>query len=153
MNRPHRISVGAIVSRAGKILLVRHRKPGAFDFLMLPGGGVEDGEDAPAAAMREVMEEAAVKVEVVRLAYVEELHILGKRECKMWFFCEDLGGTPSAAAHEAVREGIVSAAFCARSELANKTVYPPVLSGDDFWARLEERFPTAEYLGLRETGM
>lgn len=149
--RTHRISAGAIISRNGKILLVRHKTVGKHDFLVLPGGGAEDGESAEQAAIREAREEAGVCAEVIRLAYVEEMHILGWRECKLWFYCKDLGGGPSAKAPEAVREDIVSAGFYSRDELMGKTVYPPELERVEFWRRLEEGFPTTKYLGLRQT--
>ena len=152
MARTHRISAGSIISRDGKILLVRHQNPGVHDFFVLPGGGVQENEDAEAAAIRETKEEAGLKTEVIRLAYVEEMHILGWRECKLWFLCKDLGGTPCSKAPEATRENIVSAGFYSRSQLDGKTVYPPILNDDVFWNRRSEGFPKVEYLGLRETG-
>jgi len=40
----HRISVGVIVEQAERLLLVRHLKPGAYDFWVPPGGGVQGTE-------------------------------------------------------------------------------------------------------------
>ena len=151
-NRTQRISSGAIVVRDGQILLVRHQDENDHDFLVMPGGGVLEGEDAAAAAVRETREEAGIDCKVLRLAYIEEMHILGWRECKLWFFCSDTGGRPSSDRYEATRENIVSASFYSRAALVGKTVYPPVVNTDEFWKLLAEGFPSTEYLGLRETG-
>ena len=67
---------------------------------------------AMSAAVREVAEEAGLQTEVIRLRLCRRnAHPGLARECKLWFHCKDLGGTPSAAAIEATREGIVSAYF------------------------------------------
>jgi hypothetical protein len=151
-NRIQRISAGAIVVRDGRILLVRHKEENGHDFLVMPGGGAIEGEDAATAAVRETREEAGVECRAIRLAYIEEMHIMGHRECKLWFFCEDIGGTPSSDRHEATREHIVSAGFYSRADLAGRTVYPPIINTDEFWNQLAAGFPQTTYLGLRETG-
>lgn len=129
--------------------MVRHQKPGAWDFFVLPGGRVQENENAEAAAIRETKEEAGITAEVIRLAYVEDMQTSEMRECKLWFWCKDLGGKPNADAFEATRELIVSAEFVARHELEKKTVFPPFLQSDEFWQRLQDGFPEVEYLGLR----
>ncbi|MBI5381949.1 MAG: NUDIX domain-containing protein [Opitutae bacterium] len=147
--KAQRISAGAIVVKDGKVLLVRHRKEGAYDFLVAPGGGVGDGEDAAAAAVREAKEEAGVTVHPVKLAFVEEFFSPVQRECKLWFWCRYLSGAPNAEAHEATREYICEAAFFSREDLVSHTVFPPVLKHDAFWEAERKGFPTTEYLGLR----
>ena len=54
-------SAGGIVVRDGRILLVRHARKGTWG---LPKGRVEEGEALEAAALREVLEEDAVKAEL-----------------------------------------------------------------------------------------
>lgn len=53
----------AVVERRGKLLVIRRAltvaAPGAFCF---PGGGIEPGEDEPAALRRELMEELSVAI-------------------------------------------------------------------------------------------
>jgi ADP-ribose pyrophosphatase YjhB (NUDIX family) len=146
----HRISAGAIVLREGKVLLVRHCLPGAYDFWVLPGGGVMEGEDAAAAARREVLEEAGLEVETLHLAYIEETQLDDMRECKLWFLCKEHGGELSTAAHEATREHIVGAAFFAREELEGTVAFPPFLFTDAFWNQATHGFAQVEYLGLRQ---
>lgn len=52
----------AVVSdNAGKIALLR---VGLYDYHKLPGGGIDEGEDIPAALERELLEEIGCKAEV-----------------------------------------------------------------------------------------
>ena len=79
----HRIAAGIIVEHEGRILVVRHRKPGAYDFWVAPGGGAEGAEDLLATARREVFEECGLHVEPLQIAYIEELLNPQTRECKV----------------------------------------------------------------------
>lgn len=145
----HRISAGALVEIDGRILLVRHQKPGEYDFWVAPGGGAEEGEDLYATARREVLEECGLHIEPLKIAYVEEFVNPHTRECKVWFTGRLLGGTLSSSAPAAVREHIVEAAWLSRNELDDKTVFPPMLRGD-YWRDREEGFAYPRYVGLRE---
>lgn len=66
----HRIAAGVLLEHEGRILLMRHRREGVYDFWVAPGGGVEGLEDLRAAARREVKEECGLDVEPTRIAYV-----------------------------------------------------------------------------------
>ncbi|MEU8901699.1 NUDIX hydrolase [Nocardia sp. NPDC048505] len=69
------------IERAGAVLLVR-RAPGVFlaGRWELPGGGIEPGERAEQAAVREVAEETGLVIEV-----------LGERSARSWM---DVAGRP-----------------------------------------------------------
>ena len=54
-----------------KILLVRHEKNGKSYFL-LPGGGIEYGETAEEALIREFKEEVGLTIEVGKLVFVQD---------------------------------------------------------------------------------
>jgi ADP-ribose pyrophosphatase YjhB (NUDIX family) len=56
---------GAVVrDTAGRLLLVRRARPPSAGLWSLPGGRIEPGETAPAAAAREVLEETGLEVEI-----------------------------------------------------------------------------------------
>jgi 8-oxo-dGTP diphosphatase len=62
------LAVSAAILRDDKILLVRRARSPAKGFYSLPGGRVEFGETLHAALHREVLEETALKIEIVGLA-------------------------------------------------------------------------------------
>jgi 8-oxo-dGTP diphosphatase len=144
----HRIAAGVIVEEEGRILLVRHTKPGVYDFWVAPGGGAEGTEDLLAAAKREVFEECGLHVEPLQLAYIEELSKPHTRECKVWFTGRVIGGNINASSSEAAQEHIAEAAWLSRSEFEGKTVFPPMLHGD-YWQDKQRGFAFPRYVGLR----
>lgn len=144
-----RIAAGAMVVDGDRLLLVRHRREGIFDFWVPPGGGVDGAEPLPAAAAREVLEETGLRVAIERLAYIDELMISGTRQCKFWYIAKPSGGALDIASEAAQREHIVEAAFFARADLAGKTVFPHVVRAE-FWDHLREGFAQPRYLGVRE---
>lgn len=147
----HRISAGAIVIEQGRILLVRHRKEGSYDFWVAPGGGVIDTEDIFQAAKREVKEETGLEVAPLRPIYLEEFHQPTIRHIKTWILCELTGGALSIEADEAIREHIVEARFFTEDELRNepRDVFPEILR-HRVWTDMKAGFPRFEYLGLRQ---
>ncbi len=66
-----RIRVAGILVKDNKILLVRHEKR-EKSYWLLPGGGVEMGESAGEALVREFMEEVGLKIEVGPLVLVQD---------------------------------------------------------------------------------
>jgi ADP-ribose pyrophosphatase YjhB (NUDIX family) len=145
----HRISAGVIVENEDKVLLVRHHKPGAYDFWVAPGGGALDDEDLRATAKREVFEECGLHIEPDRMLYVEEIVQPGKRYCKVWFAGRLIGGTLNCGRPEARSEHIVEAAWLAREQLRGKTVFPPMLLGE-YWDDKSAGRTEPRYVGLRQ---
>lgn len=145
----HRISAGVIVEVDGKVLLVRHHKPGAYDFWVAPGSGAVGNEDLRATAEREAFEECSLNIEPDRVLYIEEFVQPGKRHCKVWFSGLLIGGTLDCGGPEARSEHIVEAAWLAREQLGGKTVFPPMLLGEYWDDRLAGR-TEPRYVGLRE---
>lgn len=62
-----RINSSVIIEKEGKILFVFEGKKEIFEKWNLPGGGLEEGEEIKAAAIREAFEEASVIVEITSL--------------------------------------------------------------------------------------
>ena len=61
------VGVGALVADDSTVLLVKRRHEPARGLWSIPGGLIELGETAEAAARREVMEETGIDVQIERL--------------------------------------------------------------------------------------
>jgi 8-oxo-dGTP diphosphatase len=66
-----RIRAAGILVHDGKILLVRHEKNGK-SYWLVPGGGVDFGESAEEALVREYKEEVGLDVKVGKLVLVHD---------------------------------------------------------------------------------
>lgn len=90
-NASHQVGVGAFVHDGkGRVLLVQERRgPAAAasrpDFWKLPTGLVEQGEDIPAAAVREVEEETGVKTEFHSILGIRHGHNVAFGKSDMFF--------------------------------------------------------------------
>ena len=144
----HRISAGVIVEHEDKVLLVHHRKPGAYDFWVAPGGGAIGSEDLRATARREAFEECGLLVEPQDLLYVEELVNPHTRMCKFWFAAEVTGGVISMLHPEAAAEHIVEAAWLSAADMGGLQVFPPMLR-TEYWADRGRAQGGPRYVGLR----
>ncbi|GAA1109062.1 NUDIX hydrolase [Arthrobacter flavus] len=69
-----RIGAYGLIIDNGKILLAHWNESGAAGWT-LPGGGLELGEDAATAAVREIYEETGYTAELDQLLGVDSLHI------------------------------------------------------------------------------
>lgn len=82
-----------IVDDYDRILLL-HRNTKQFQHWELPGGKVERGETAEAAAVRELEEELGVKVRLVKALGNEEFEDAHGHFRYYWFQAEIVGGEP-----------------------------------------------------------
>ena len=145
----HRISADVIVEHEARLLLVRHVKPGAYDFWVAPGGGVKGSESLEEAAAREAREETGLEVQVGKLLYVEEFFNPECRYVKFWFTASLIGGKLNWSHPAAVAEHITQAAWHELGALSGLTVFPPILTTR--YARDREAgFPQPVRLPLRE---
>lgn len=152
----HRISAGTLVLHEGRLLMVRHRRLGAYDFWVCPGGGVQGTESLEAAAARETREETGLEVRVGTLAYVEEFHDPDTRYVKFWFLAELLpqplaegpGGRFDISHPDTVGEHIVEAAWRTPDQVREGMVFPDFIQ-HRFWADSARGGPYPQRLPLR----
>lgn len=90
----------------GRLLLVRHSY-GRSDLWMLPGGAIDKGEEADAAAIRELKEETALDADGLTLFAHYLNNLEGKRDHVTLFTCTVKG------AHRIDEQEIIEARFFA----------------------------------------
>jgi len=78
---------GAIILDAGRVALIERRREGELYYLF-PGGGVEEGETAVEAMVREVREELGLEVEAGRLV----AQVLYRGKTQLFFLADVRGG-------------------------------------------------------------
>lgn len=124
-----------------RMLLVRQRHEDR-DIWMVPGGGIEDGENAAEAAIREVKEETGLDIGVDGLLWhVEEVSGRGQRFVN-FFLCHvtgdiqrlELGCDPELSSDAQVLREV---AFLDRSRVAQLEVLYPEYLKDEFWTLLD----------------
>jgi ADP-ribose pyrophosphatase YjhB (NUDIX family) len=147
---PHRIAAGALVLDRGKLLLLRHRKPGVYDFSAPPGGGVEGAETLERTVERETFEETGLRVEALRMAYVEELIDDSGRMVKFRFLARYLAGEIDVLSNPSPGERITEAGWFGHEGLPEGHVFPAV-TRDDFWRRARDGFPAPIRLPLTKS--
>lgn len=85
---------GCIICNKDGEVMVLHRKTATHNHWEIPGGKIESGETAEAAAIRELREEMGVDVRIVRMLGSREFDEPGKRFHYTWFLAEVVAGEP-----------------------------------------------------------
>lgn len=106
------VAVGAVVLRAGGVLLVRRANPPRAGFWTLPGGRPERGETHAAALRREIREETGLLVRPVR--FLEAVSI--PPYAVLDYLAADEGGEPIAG------DDALEARFVSIASLADHAV-------------------------------
>lgn len=141
-----------IPDEEGRILMVKQSHEGN-DIWMVPGGAIEDGENAAEAAIREVLEETGLQVRVNRLLWhVEEVSDARGQRFVNFFLAEKTGGTLALGADpefDTDNQVLREARFLSKREiLALERVYPEYLK-TELWEALEPKYYRNEVFKTR----
>jgi 8-oxo-dGTP diphosphatase len=127
-----RLSVKAIITQHGRVLVLRNRDS-AGEWYMLPGGGQEHGETIPAALNRECLEEIGSEVSIGRLRFVRDYiashHEFaatdsGAHQVELMFECQLSSAPVLGTVPDAMQTGTE---WLELSRLADHRLYPSAL--------------------------
>ena len=92
-----RVRVCGICISDNRILMIRHRSVGPENiFWSPPGGGMEFGENAPAALGREFLEETGIVIETGEMLFVNEYIHPPLHAVELFFRIKSFFGLPTA---------------------------------------------------------
>jgi len=149
MNRNIRIGAGGIILDRGMIVLVKHgAEQHGKDFLVGPGGHVENGESIPSAVVREVKEETGLIVNPLKILFIEDMMSSQSRVIKIWYLCSIRSGNLSRTPN-AIQEGIIDAGLYFQHELEHELVYPSILKELDWDTFIKDDWAT-RYIEFRD---
>lgn len=93
LNKKVRVRVGGILFEAGEILLLKHNSIGEMGYLWLPpGGGVEFGESAEEALIREFKEETNLEIEIEKFLFTNEMINDQHHAIELFFLVKRISG-------------------------------------------------------------
>lgn len=136
----------------GKILMVRQHHENR-DIWMVPGGGIEEGENSIEAAVREVKEETGMEIEITGVAWhIEEVSEARGQRFVNYMIGRILGGEPVlgsdpelAADEQVLRE----VRFMSREEIGEQENVYPKFFNEEIWDILKEEQNGMTYYKLR----
>lgn len=142
-----------IPDEEGKILMVKQSHEGK-DIWMVPGGAIEDGENAAEAAVREVLEETGLTVRIKRLLWhVEEVSEAKGQRFVNFFLAEKAGGTlglGSDPEFDQDSQVLREARFLSKKEILSlERVYPEYLR-TELWEAFEPKYYRNEVFKIRK---
>ena len=138
-----------VLDENNRILMVKQEHPERTVW-MVPGGGIEEGENSAQAAAREVREETGLEVEILGLIWhVEEVSDRGQRFVN-FFKARVAGGELKLGADPEFSEDeqvLAQVRFMSRDEVSGlENLYPEFLR-EELWQHLEQG--TIDYNAFR----
>ena len=142
-----------IPDEEGKILMVKQHHEGK-DIWMVPGGGIEAGENALEAAVREVFEETGLEIRVNRLLWhVEEVSERRGQRFVNFFLAEKVGGTLGLGADpefDLENQVLRETRFLSKKEISGlENVYPEYIK-TELWEALEPKYYQSNVFKVRK---
>lgn len=141
-----------ILDNHNRMLMVKQEHEGR-EIWMVPGGGIEEGENSVDAAVREIKEETGLDIEVGKLIWhVEEVSERGQRFVN-FFMGRITGGQMALGLDPEFDEDsqvLREVKFMSRQEIEEIPVLYPEYLKDEFWRYLNEDYFAYNAFKLRD---
>lgn len=141
-----------ILDNQNRMLMVKQEHEDR-DIWMVPGGGIEEGENSVDAAVREIKEETGLDIEVGKLIWhVEEVSERGQRFVN-FFMGRITGGDMALGLDPEFDEDsqvLREVKFMSRQEIEEIPVLYPEYLKDEFWRYLNEDYFAYNAFKLRD---
>lgn len=129
-----RVRASALVVNDDKLLLVQQKVPTRSQLVWLPpGGGIQPGEPAENALIREVVEETGIQVKPYALRYVHEFIQGAFHAYELYFTCEYKNGDPvkgNDPEHRPEDQLIVDVQWVPMQKLSQIELFPQFLRNE-----------------------
>ncbi len=135
---------GILLNTNSELLMIEHQKDGQ-EYWLLPGGGIDYGEEASVALSREFLEETGLEVDVKEFLFMVESIAPDKSRhiVNLVFLVEQKGGT----LHIGEEERLKSIKYIQCSQIYDMIIYPNTKK--EIIEFLEKGKITQNYLGSR----
>ncbi len=140
-----RIRVCGILEKDDEILLVKHTKNNK-EYYLLPGGGVDHGEDFKTSLKREFLEECNLVIDVENMVFISEgiAPNGGRHIVSIYFKVSYVSGELQVGEDEG---NLIGVEYIKKSDLDNITLYPNTKK--ELKEYFENRDSGIKYLGNR----
>jgi len=148
-----RISVGVLIFKEGKILLIKHVHPKTgFTWWVPPGGGVEGTESIFETAQREVSEETGMFVKLDKIVYIRQFiyHAQNENNIIIYLAAKEVKGkeTIKNIKGKGMDEHYIKKLhYFDRKELKKETVFPEIIK-TEMWNDYKNGFPSIKFMGV-----
>lgn len=123
MDKNIRVRIAVILIKDNKILLIRQEKAG-HSYWLVPGGGVNFGEEISSCAIREIKEETNLEVKLGKLLFINEsIAPSGNKHLINLFF---LGEIESGEIKLAKEDNLKELSFIDIEKLSFLELHPPI---------------------------
>ncbi len=148
-----RISVGVLIFKDNKILLIKHVHPKTkFTWWVPPGGGVKGTESIFETAQREVFEEARITAKLDKIAYIRQFIYYAQEENNIIIYLTAKETKGKETIKNIKGKGtdenyIKELRYFSREEISKETAFPEILK-NEMWQDYKNGFPSIKFIGV-----